>query len=78
MQKNKKKERKRWSVDRAKTKNENEVGKIKAHEAQPLNKSNMNPKTIVVRIVKKSCNQAHRWNLGSDGCKPAKCSSGAF
>ena len=52
--------------------------KIKAHEAQPLNKSDMNLKTIVVRIVKESCNQAHCRNLGSDGCKPAKCSSGAF
>ena len=52
--------------------------KIKAHEAQPLNKSDMNLKSIVVRIVKESCNQAHCWNLGSDGCKPAKCSSGAF
>lgn len=29
------------------------------------------PITVVVRIVKKSCNQAHCWNLGSDGCKPA-------
>ena len=52
--------------------------KIKAHEAQPLNKSDMNLKSIVVRIVKKSCNQAHCRNLGSDGYKPAKCSSGAF
>ena len=52
--------------------------KIKAHEAQPLNKSDMNLKSIVVRIIKKSCNQAHCRNLGSDGCKPAKCSSGAF
>ena len=52
--------------------------KIKAHEAQPLNKRDMNPKSIVVRIIKKSCNQAHCRNLGSDGCKPAKCSSGAF
>ena len=52
--------------------------KIKAHEAQPLNKSDMNLKSIVVRIVKEGRNQAHRWNLGSDGCKPAKCSSGAF
>ena len=33
--------------------------KIKAHEAQPLNKSDMNLKSIVVRIVKESCNQAH-------------------
>ena len=52
--------------------------KIKAHEPQPLNKSDMNPKSIVISIVKEGCNQTHRWNLGSDGCKPAKCSSGAF
>ena len=52
--------------------------KIKAHEAQPLNKSDMNLKSIVVRIVKEGRNQAHCRYLGSDGCKPAKCSSGAF
>ena len=52
--------------------------KIKAHEAQPLNQSDMNLKSIVVRIVKEGRNQAHCRYLGSDGCKPAKCSSGAF
>ena len=36
--------------------------KIKAHEAQPLNKSDMNLKSIVVRIVKEGCNQAHSRN----------------
>ena len=41
--------------------------KIKAHEAQPLNKSDMNLKPIIVRIVKEGRNQAHCWNLGSDG-----------
>lgn len=31
----------------------------KTHESQPLNQSDMNLKSVVVRIVKESCNQAH-------------------
>lgn len=63
--------------------NKKELGKKgkrknKAHGSQPLNQSDMNLESIVVRIVKEGRNQTHRRNLGSDGCKPAKCSSGAF
>ena len=58
--------------------NKKELGKkgkrkIKAHEAQPLNKSDMNLKSIVVRIVKESCNQAHCRNHQAYSCTDYGC-----
>ena len=44
--------------------NKKQLGKkgkreIKTHESQPLNQSDMNLESIVVRIVKEGCNQTH-------------------
>lgn len=58
--------------------NKKELGKKgkrknKAHGSQPLNQSDMNLESIVVRIVKESCNQAHRWNHQAYSCTDYGC-----
>ena len=58
--------------------NKKELGKkgkrkIKTHESQPLNQSDMNLESIVVRIVKEGCNQTHCRNHKAYSCTDNGC-----